>query len=68
MLAFDLKRSLVKFNLVSRRRDRVAAEVCGRKVATTETEQGRAALLPTGSLPWALKMGLPVYSPLPRRQ
>lgn len=68
MLAFDLKHSLVKFNLVRRRRDRVAAQVCGRKVATVETEAGRTALLPKGSLPWAMKMGLPVYSLLPGRQ
>lgn len=66
MLAFNLKRA--RHTLRRRRGDRIAAEICGRKLPTVETEEGRDALLPNGSLEWAMKLGLPVYSPLPAHE
>ena len=58
MIFFDLKASVVKFALKRARRDRIAAIVFGRVLPTIETENGRAAVLPSGAQAWAKRMGL----------
>ena len=64
MLAFELKPRRIRHALFRRKDGSVGVVVCGRKFPTVETEEGRQALLPNGSLSWAQKMGIDVFSPL----
>lgn len=64
MICFKLESRQVRHVLYRRSRDRIGALVCGRKMPTIETEDGRLAELPDGALPWAIKMGLSVFTPV----
>lgn len=60
MFAFKLTRAVVKHQLVTRKRDRLAAVVFDRILPTKPTEHGRIALVPKSALPWARALGLPL--------